>query len=49
MRWNLALLMVLAVLALIQTVAAWEEGTFSRNYLKTEPAGFTSQHVNRMT
>ncbi|KAG0070520.1 hypothetical protein BGZ89_000451 [Linnemannia elongata] len=28
MRWNLALLMVLAVLALIQTVAAWEEGDF---------------------
>ncbi|KAG0281030.1 hypothetical protein BGZ95_007230 [Linnemannia exigua] len=28
MRWNLALLMALAILALIQTVAAWEEGDF---------------------
>lgn len=35
MRWNLALLMVLAVLALVQTVAAWEEGTFFRNKLNT--------------
>ncbi|KAG0305788.1 hypothetical protein BGZ97_000978, partial [Linnemannia gamsii] len=28
MRWNLALLMALAILALLQTVAAWEEGDF---------------------
>ncbi|KAG0293918.1 hypothetical protein BGZ98_001976 [Dissophora globulifera] len=28
MRWNLALLMVLAMLALIRQVAAWEEGDF---------------------
>ncbi|KAF8925548.1 hypothetical protein BGZ58_000709 [Dissophora ornata] len=28
MRWNLALLMVLAMLALVRQVAAWEEGDF---------------------
>ncbi|KAF9185278.1 hypothetical protein BGZ51_002753 [Haplosporangium sp. Z 767] len=28
MRWNLALLMLLAMLALVQQVAAWEEGDF---------------------
>ncbi|KAF9928982.1 hypothetical protein FBU30_001987 [Linnemannia zychae] len=28
MRWNLALLMMFAILALLQTVAAWEEGDF---------------------
>jgi len=32
MRWNLALLMILAMLALARQVAAWEEGIFTFLY-----------------